>query len=104
MLKPSVSFFCPAYYDQDNIRNTVTNVVGTLEEVAENFDITIVEDGSPDNTAQAADRLAEEDSRKNVPHNPGSTISPSSRTCSRPGTENPLFQPTGSTERTVLPG
>ncbi len=70
MLKPSVSFFCPAYYDQDNIRNTVTNVVGTLEEVAENFDITIVEDGSPDNTAQAADRLAEEDSRIKVIHNP----------------------------------
>jgi len=70
MRKPSVSFFCPAYYDQDNIRNTVTGVVRTLEEVAEDFDITIVEDGSPDNTALAADQLAEEDSRIKVIHNP----------------------------------
>lgn len=70
MRKPSVSFFCPAYYDQDNIRNTVTNVVNTLDAVAEDFDVTIVEDGSPDNTAQAADQLAEENSRIKVIHNP----------------------------------
>ena len=68
MGKPSVSFFCPAYNDQDNIRRTVENVIETLERVADEYDITIVEDGSPDGTAGEADRLAEEYPRVSVIH------------------------------------
>ncbi len=70
MHKPSISFFCPAYFDEGNIRTTVENVIATLERVAENYDITIVEDGSPDNTAAEADKLAEEYSSVRVIHNP----------------------------------
>jgi len=60
MQKPSVSFFCPAYNDQGNIRTTVERAIATLEKVAEEFDITIIEDGSPDDTAAVADGLAEQ--------------------------------------------
>ncbi len=70
MKKLSVSFFCPAYYDEGNIRTTVEKVIATLERVAESFDITIVEDGSPDNTAAEADRLADEYPSVRVIHNP----------------------------------
>jgi len=70
MHKPSVSFFCPAYYDEGNIRTTVENVLATLERVADQFDITIVEDGSPDSTAAEADRLAGEYPSVSVIHNP----------------------------------
>lgn len=68
--KPSISFFCPAYYDEGNIRTTVENAIATLERVADQFDITIVEDGSPDNTAVIADKLAEEYPCVKVIHNP----------------------------------
>ncbi len=70
MQKPSVSFFCPAYNDQDNIRGTVENVIATLDRVAGEYDITIVEDGSPDNTALVADQLVKEYPRVSVIHNP----------------------------------
>lgn len=70
MNRPSVSFFCPAYYDEGNIRTTVENTIATLERVADTFDVTIVEDGSPDNTAEVADKLAEEYPSVTVIHNP----------------------------------
>lgn len=70
MNRPSVSFFCPAYYDEGNIRSTVEKTIATLERVAETFDITIVEDGSPDNTAEVADSLAGEYPSVSVIHNP----------------------------------
>ncbi len=59
-MKTGVSFFCPAYNDQDNIRSTVENVIGTLESLEQDYEIIIVEDGSPDGTAEVADALAEE--------------------------------------------
>ncbi len=70
MQKPSVSYFCPAYNDQDNIRGTIVNAVSTLSRLASDYDITIVEDGSPDRTGEVADRLAREFPRVRVIHNP----------------------------------
>lgn len=65
-----MSFFCPAYYDEGNIRNTVLNVIETLDRLAEEYDITVVEDGSPDDTARVADELAAEFPQVRVIHNP----------------------------------
>ncbi len=70
MQKPSVSFFCPAYNDEGNIRRTVENVMATLDRVAEEYEITIVEDGSPDGTGAVADGLAGEYPQVSVIHNP----------------------------------
>ncbi|MDM7993596.1 MAG: glycosyltransferase family 2 protein [Candidatus Fermentibacter sp.] len=66
--KPRISFFCPAYNDEGNIARTVSNVVAALESFAGAFDITIVEDGSPDGTAEVADGLAAADPRIRVIH------------------------------------
>lgn len=57
---PGVSFFCPAYLDEGNIERVVLKALEVLREHAERFEIIIVEDGSPDNTAAVADRLAAE--------------------------------------------
>ncbi len=54
----SVSFFCPAYYDEKNLPDLIKDAVNLLEEVAEKYEIIIVEDGSPDDTGKVADELA----------------------------------------------
>ena len=59
-MKPGVSFFCPAYNDEGNIRRTVECVLDTFKRLSLDHEIVIIEDGSPDNTAQVADKLAEE--------------------------------------------
>lgn len=66
--KPRISFFCPAYNDEGNIAKTVSNAVAALERLTSGFDVTIVEDGSPDRTAEAADELAAGDPRIKVIH------------------------------------
>lgn len=66
--KPRISFFCPAYNDEGNIAKTVSNAVAALERLTSGFDVTIVEDGSPDRTAEVADELAAGDPRIKVIH------------------------------------
>ncbi|MFH1537431.1 MAG: glycosyltransferase family 2 protein [bacterium] len=65
---PGVSFFCPAYLDEGNIESVVRKALEVLREHAERFEITIVEDGSPDNTAAVADRLAAQHENVRVIH------------------------------------
>ncbi len=59
MKKPSISFFCPAYFDEKNLPILIPIVVEVLRKNASEFEIIIVEDGSPDNTKEVADMLAE---------------------------------------------
>ena len=54
----SVSFFCPAYHDEKNLPILIPRVYEFLSDVAERFEILIVEDGSPDKTGEVADSLA----------------------------------------------
>lgn len=58
MKKPSISFFCPAYYDEKNLPILIPKVVKVLKNLSSNFEIVIVEDGSPDTTREVADRFA----------------------------------------------
>lgn len=58
MKKPSISFFCPAYYDEKNLPILIPKVVRVLKNLSSNFEIIIVEDGSPDATGEVADKLA----------------------------------------------
>ena len=57
----SLSIFFPAYYDEKNIRKVTE---GALKAIADlgitTYEITIVEDGSPDRTGEVADELARE--------------------------------------------
>ncbi len=54
-----LSVFFPAYYDEKNIGKVVDKAVAVLEELGlKDYEVTIIEDGSPDNTAEVADKLA----------------------------------------------
>lgn len=54
----SVSFFCPAYNDAGNLPDLIPVVVDFLTKYSKKFEITIIEDGSPDRTDVVADELA----------------------------------------------
>ena len=58
MKKPTISFFCPAYYDEKNLPILIPKVLEVLKKHASKFEILIVEDGSPDKTDIVSDRLA----------------------------------------------
>lgn len=56
--KPSISFFCPAYFDEKNLPILIPKAYKVLKENTSRFEILIVEDGSPDKTSKVADDLA----------------------------------------------
>ena len=56
--KPTISFFCPAYYDEKNLPLLIPKAVEVLKKNAEKFEIIIIEDKSPDDTARVSDELA----------------------------------------------
>lgn len=55
----TLSVFFPAYYDEKNIGKVVDKAVQALEDMQlKDYEVTIIEDGSPDKTAEVADALA----------------------------------------------
>lgn len=68
--KPTISFFCPAYFDEKNLPRLIPEVVKVLEENAADYEIFIVEDGSPDKTGEVADELASRYPKVRVIHHP----------------------------------
>lgn len=55
----SLSVFFPAYYDEKNIGKVTEQAVRVLEELElKDYEIIIIEDGSPDKTGEVADELA----------------------------------------------
>lgn len=65
----SLSVFFPAYYDEKNIDKVVHKAVEVLEELQlRDYEVTIIEDGSPDRTGEVADELAKKFPKVNVIH------------------------------------
>jgi glycosyltransferase involved in cell wall biosynthesis len=65
----TLSVFFPAYYDEENIGKVVDKAVAVLESLAlKDYEIIIIEDGSPDRTGEVADELARKYSRVRVIH------------------------------------
>jgi glycosyltransferase involved in cell wall biosynthesis len=61
--------FFPAYYDEKNIDKVVHQTVKVLEDLKlKDYEITIIEDGSPDNTGKVADELAKQYPKVKVIH------------------------------------
>ena len=56
--KPTISFFCPAYKEEENLPVIVEKAIKVLKKVASRFEVVIVEDGSPDGTGRIADNLS----------------------------------------------
>lgn len=65
---PSISVFLPCYNEQDNVERTARSALEVLEKLGADFEIIIVDDGSSDDTARIADRLAAETRRIKVVH------------------------------------
>lgn len=58
MPKPRISFMFPAHNEEQNIGHSVDIAQRVLQEVASEYEIIIVDDGSTDNTGQIIDDLA----------------------------------------------
>ena len=65
----TLSVFFPAYYDEKNIDKVVNKAVSILEELKlKNYEVIIIEDGSPDRTGEVADELARQYEKVRVIH------------------------------------
>lgn len=67
---PALSFFFPAHNESANIEALVLEALEALPELAEEFEITAVNDGSRDETGRIADRLAAEHPSVHAVHHP----------------------------------
>lgn len=65
---PALTFFFPAYNEEENLEAVVVEAQETLPRFADEFEIVIVDDGSRDRTGEIADRLALADPRVRVIH------------------------------------
>jgi glycosyltransferase involved in cell wall biosynthesis len=63
-----LSVFFPTYNEEKNIEKVVGDAKKVLEEIAEKWEIIIVEDGSKDKTPEVSDKIAKTDDRINVVH------------------------------------
>jgi len=61
--KPSISFFCPAYFDEKNLPLLIPKVYQVLRAQASEFEMVIINDGSPDKTGPVAEKLAKKFAR-----------------------------------------
>jgi glycosyltransferase involved in cell wall biosynthesis len=65
----TLSVFFPAYYDEKNIDKVVHKAVSILEELKlKDYEVIIIEDGSPDRTGEVADELAKQYEKVRVIH------------------------------------
>lgn len=65
----TLSVFFPAYYDEGNIGKVVDKAVEVVESLGlKDYEIIIIEDGSPDRTGEVADELAEKYEKVRVIH------------------------------------
>ena len=64
----SISVFFPCYDEQENVGRTVEKAIMVLEKLNADFDVTIVDDGSSDDTGRIADEIAGRDDRVKVVH------------------------------------
>jgi glycosyltransferase involved in cell wall biosynthesis len=67
---PSISAFFPAYNDAGTIASMVISTLLVLEQLTDDYEIIVVNDGSADHTGQILDRLAADYERVRVIHHP----------------------------------
>ena len=60
MTKPNISVFFPIYNDEKTVRRVTEKAIRVLKDVADQYEVIIVNDGSPDLSGKIADDLAKE--------------------------------------------
>lgn len=68
--RPRLTFFFPAYNEQENIEETVKRALAEIGPLVPSIEVLAVDDGSTDRTPQLADALAAADPRVRVFHQP----------------------------------
>jgi len=68
--RPSISAFFPAYNDGGTIASMVISAMIVLEELTDDYEVIIIDDGSRDFTPEVLDRLAADYERVRVIHHP----------------------------------
>jgi glycosyltransferase involved in cell wall biosynthesis len=66
--RPDVSLFFPVFNDEKTIRSVTEKSIKLLEEIAGNYEIIIVDDGSPDRSGVIADELSSQHPRVSAIH------------------------------------
>ena len=70
MAKPSLSIFFPAYNDAGTIASLAIIAHMTARKIADDYEVIVVNDGSPDHTGELLDEMARQFSWLKVVHHP----------------------------------
>lgn len=68
MNKPDISFFFPVYNDERTVRLLTEKAIKLFDEIANQYEVVIVNDASPDKAGEIADQLAREFPQVKVVH------------------------------------
>jgi glycosyltransferase involved in cell wall biosynthesis len=68
--KPRISLFFPVYRDEATVERVTGKAIALLDQLAAEYEVIIVDDGSPDRAGQLADAIAAADPRVRVIHHP----------------------------------
>lgn len=70
MKKHNITLFFPVYNDAKTVRRVTEKGIKFLKDVADKYEIIIINDGSPDDSGKIADQLSQEYSCVKVIHHP----------------------------------
>ncbi len=69
-VKPKISLFFPVFGDEKTVKTVAEKAIRLFEEIAEDYEIVIVDDCSPDRSGAIADALAVQHDKIRVFHHP----------------------------------
>jgi glycosyltransferase involved in cell wall biosynthesis len=68
--RPRISLFFPVYRDEATVERVTIKALRSLKELASEYEVLIIDDGSPDSAGAVADQLAAKHPRVRVIHHP----------------------------------